>query len=237
MASIKKRPNGSWRARYRDDYGKEHARHFTLKRDAQKWLDDQTSALVRGMHVAPRTAKTTIKEWCDVWLAGYGTRRESTVRQARVHVAHIVKAFGPLPVGSLRPSQIKAWTAQLRADGLAESTVYVIHARLAQLMNDAVEDGLIPRSPCSGRTSPPQAKQRPYVATEAQVWALHDEMPEHLRAAILLGAFAGLRVAEACELRVADVDFLRGVIHPTVQHPDKPLKTRSRGRPSRSRAR
>ena len=57
-------------------------------------------------------------------------------------------------------------------------------------------------------------KQRPYVATTEQVWALHDAMPEHLRAAILLGAFAGLRVAEACGLRVADVDFMRGVDHP-----------------------
>ena len=50
-------------------------------------------------------------------------------------------------------------------------------------------------------------------------------MPEHLRAGILLGAFAGLRVAEACGLRVTDVDFLRGVITPAVQYPAEPLKT------------
>jgi hypothetical protein len=36
----------------------------------------------------------------------------------------------------------------------------------------------------------------PYVATTKQVWALHDAMPEELRAAILLAALAGLRVAE-----------------------------------------
>ena len=28
MASIKKRADGVWRARYRDETGKEHARHF-----------------------------------------------------------------------------------------------------------------------------------------------------------------------------------------------------------------
>jgi integrase len=33
---------------------------------------------------------------------------------------------------------------------------------------------------------------------------LHDVLPTRLRAAILLGAFVGLRVAEACGLRVAD---------------------------------
>ena len=58
-----------------------------------------------------------------------------------------------------------------------------------------------------------------------QVWALHDTMPDHLRPAVLLGAFAGLRLAEACGLRVNDVDFMRGVISPAVQYPAEPLKT------------
>jgi len=50
-------------------------------------------------------------------------------------------------------------------------------------------------------------------------------MPPRLATAVLLGAFAGLRCAEACGLRVADVDFMRGVIHPHVQYPAEPLKT------------
>ena len=50
-------------------------------------------------------------------------------------------------------------------------------------------------------------------------------MPDRLRAAVLLGAFAGLRVAEACGLRPGDVDFMRGVIHPAVQYPSEPLKS------------
>ncbi len=58
-----------------------------------------------------------------------------------------------------------------------------------------------------------------------QVWALHDAMPEHLRAAVLLGAFAGLRVSEVCWLRVRDVDYMHGVIHPTVQYPSETLKS------------
>ena len=92
-----------------------------------------------------------------------------------------------------------------------ESYIYRLHSRLSQVFSDAVHDGLIARSPCSRRTSPGQGKQRAYVASTAQVWALHDEMPDNLRAAILLGAFAGLRSAEVCGLRVADVDFMRGV--------------------------
>ena len=57
------------------------------------------------------------------------------------------------------------------------------------------------------------------------MWALHDAMPERLRAAVLLGAFAGLRDAEACGLRIADIDFMRGIVAPAVQYPAEPLKT------------
>ena len=61
--------------------------------------------------------------------------------------------------------------------------------------------------------------------------ALYDAVPEHLRAAVLLGAFAGLRIAEVSGLRVVDVDFTRGVVHPVQQWGGKPLKTDGSAQP------
>lgn len=112
----------------------------------------------------------------------------------------------------------------LADEGKAPST-YDTYRRLPQIMGEAVHDGLTPRSPCSRKTSPPQAAQRPFVATTEQVWALHDAMPEHLRPAVLLGAFVGLRTSEAAALRVTDVDFMRAVVSPAVQYPAEPLKS------------
>lgn len=225
MASITKRPDGRWRARYRDAAGKEHARHFTRRLDGQRWLDEVTSAVITGTYVHPKTARTTVGEWCDTWLAGFTTRRPGTVRQARVHINQIRAEFGPMPLSAVRPSNVRSWTSRLRSEGYEASYVYALHGRLSQIMSDAAHDGIIPRSPCSRRTSPGAGRQRPYVATTEQVWALHDAMPEYLRPAILLAAFAGLRAGEACGLRVADVDFMRGVIHPAVQYPAEELKT------------
>src|SRR6476620_8162858 len=54
-------------------------------------------------------------------------------------------------------------------------------------------------NPCSRRTSPPMGEQKVYCASTAQVWALDDALPEHLPA--------------------ADVDFIRGVVHPVQQWP------------------
>lgn len=46
-----------------------------------------------------------------------------------------------------------------------------------------------------------------------------------MRPAILLGAHAGLRLAEAAALRVEDVDFVNGVVAPSTQRLDEPLKS------------
>lgn len=225
MASINKRPNGKWRAQYYDAAGKQITRHFDRKVDGQRWLDETTAAVVTGAYVDPKTAKTTVGDWCDTWLAGYATRRTSTVRTAKTHVGLIRKAFGPLPLSGVRPSAVRSWCAQLKADGYEASYVYALHSRLSQVMGDAVHDGILAKNPCSRRTSPGAGKQKPYLATTEQVWALYDLFPEHLKPAILLGAFAGLRTAEACGLRVEHVDFMRGIVHPTLQWPAVELKT------------
>lgn len=227
MASVKKRPNGQWRARYRDAAGKEHARHFGRKVDAQRWLDEVAASVVTGTYVDPKTARTTVSQWCETWLQGYGARRASTVRQAAVHVKRIEAAFGDMPLAAVRPSHVRSWTAQLLAEDLAPSYVYALHARLSQIFGDAVHDGILARNPCSRRTSPGAGEQRPYVASTEQVWAVFEAFPEHLAPAVLLGAFVGLRTAEACGLRIADVDFMRGVVTPSVQYPAERLKTKT----------
>jgi integrase len=113
---------------------------------------------------------------------------------------------------------------QLQAEHAA-SYVYAIHARFAQVLADAVHDGVLARNPCSRRTAPRMGSQRPYVATTEQIWALHDVMGERYRAGLLLASFAGLRLAEVCGLRVSDVDFMRGIVSPEIQYPADPLKT------------
>jgi integrase len=225
VASIQKRDNGSWRARYRDHAGKEHARHFPRKIDGQRWLDEVTATIVTGSYVDPKSAQTTVREWSEIWLKGYENNRPATVRQAKTHLKRINDVFGARTLKSVRPSEVKAWTAKLSAEGLANSTVYALHSRLGQLFADAVHDGLLPKSPLSRRTAPKAGKQRAYVATTEQVWDLHDAMPDGLRPAVLLAAFAGLRVAEAVALRVSDVDFMRGIITPAIQYPGVELKT------------
>ncbi len=216
-----------WRARYTDDAGREHTRHFKRKTDAQAWINKVTASMVRGDYVDPKSARMTVSTWCATWIKGYEVNRASTVREAKTHLKLIEAEFGSIPMSGVRPSHVKTWTAALRAKGYSDSYVYAVYRRFAQVMGDAVNDGVIPRNPCNRKNSPKVGTQRPYVATVEHVWALYDAMPAHLAPAILLGAFAGLRVSEAAGLRVADVDFMRGFVNPVVQYKDAPLKTES----------
>lgn len=47
MASVTRRPDGRWRARYGDPDGREHARHVTRKTDADRWLATNRADIVR----------------------------------------------------------------------------------------------------------------------------------------------------------------------------------------------
>ena len=158
----------------------------------------------------------TFDAWADRWLAAYSkSRRQSSARQAMSHLKTIREEFGPMTLAEIKPSMVTAWTGNLKDDYKA-STIYPLYHRLAHVLDDAVHDGLLARNPCSRRTAPPTGHVEQFCPTTKQVWQLHDAMPEHLRVAVLLGAFAGLRVSDAVALRIEDVDFTRGVVFPKV---------------------
>jgi hypothetical protein len=56
-----------WRARYGDDTGKEHARHFARKVDAQRWIDEVTASVVTGQYVDPKAGRLTFREYAEAW--------------------------------------------------------------------------------------------------------------------------------------------------------------------------
>jgi hypothetical protein len=70
MASVQQSRDGRWRARYRDESGREHARHFPLKRDAQRWLDEVATAVVTGQYVDPRAGNAMWSSWVVGWMDG-----------------------------------------------------------------------------------------------------------------------------------------------------------------------
>src|SRR4051794_18143412 len=112
MASIARRVDGRWRARYRDAADREHARHFDRKVDAQAWLDSVTTAVSTGTYVDPGRAKATVGELAPVWLAGkINLTPTSRARYADVLRTHVLPRWGDIPLVHVTPSDIQAWLA------------------------------------------------------------------------------------------------------------------------------
>jgi integrase len=203
MASIKQRPDGVWRARYRDAAGREHARHFKLKRDAQRWIDEVTASVVTGKYVDPRSARLTFQEYAETWLAAQ-VHRDATATLYAGHLArHAYPALGALPLGSVRTIAIQAWVKGLSiadADAgkaaLAPATVGLVYNVVATVFRAAVRDRKLAETPCIGIRLPEVEKPRVAPLTTAQVDALADAMPAELRALVVVAAGTGMRQGE-----------------------------------------
>jgi integrase len=219
--NIAKRANGKWRARYRDDTGREHARHFERKVDAQAWLDEQTSRIVRGEWADPRAGRELLSayatRWQSIQVSSPGTARiiDNALRR------HILPRLGSRQLANIRRSDVQAFvkwleTRELRpatdsrpARTLSAGSVRNIYEVLARVMDAAVEDRVIAISPCRRITLPKGHDDEVAVPALEEVELVRGALAERWRAIPVVLAGSGLRVGELLGLRLSDVDFLR----------------------------
>lgn len=209
MASIQRRSDGRWRARYRDALGKEHARHFARKVDAQRFLDGIASAVVTGSYVDPAKSAVTVGEWSTRWLAGQHQLKPSTRARYEGILRHqIAPHWESVPLSAVTFADVSDWSARLSSEGLSPSSVRQAHRVLSLLLSLAVRDGRLPRNPATGVRLPRVVTPDKRFLTHAQVADLADAAGEHGLAIRVLAA-CGLRYGELAALRVGRVDLLR----------------------------
>lgn len=203
MASIQKRPDGRWRARYRDELGREHAKHFPRKLDAQRWLDEITTSIVTGQYVDPSAGKVSFQDYAEQWRAAQVHRPTSAAHVEGMLRRHVYPIFGSRSIGSILPSEVQSWVKLLgtgdRASErkpLAPATVSVIHAIVSGIFRAAIRDRRIIANPCEGTRLPRVERQRIVPLTTAQVATLREELPDELTALVTVAAGTGMRQGE-----------------------------------------
>lgn len=210
MASIKQRSDGVWRARYRDAAGKEHARHFQRKRDAQRWLDEVAASVVTGQYVAPNAGKAIWESWVSGWMDrqawASGTRTAATTAVLSV-------PWKAGPIGGVKPSHVQAWVTAEAKRGLAPTTIRTRLNYVQMAFRAAVLDKVIPSSPAAGVKAPRvrRTEVAMTILTVDQVRAVL-AAAEEFRSFVEVCLFAGLRLGEAAGLQLGDVNFLARTI-------------------------
>jgi integrase len=212
MASIQKRDNGKWRARYRDAAGREHARHFGRKVDAQRWLDEVTASVVTGQYVDPRAGKVTVANYAKSWEALQVSSESTRSIVDNALRLHLLPELGGTPMAAVRPSMIQSVVKKLEAKSLSPRSIRVIYSVAAMMFGAAVDDKVIPATPCRKIKLPKPDSAEVVPPTIEQVAAMEAAVPERWRAVVVTLAGSGLRIGELLGLQVSDVDFLRRTI-------------------------
>lgn len=243
MASIQKRANGRWRARFRDEGGREHAQHFERKVDAQAWLDEQTARLVRGEWADPRAGRESLRayatRWQSIQVSSAGTARivDNALR------LHILPRLGDHRIGNIRRSDVQALVKWLEAReirpanddeparNLSAGSIRNIYEVLARVMDAAMEDRVISVSPCRRIALPKNHDDEVEVPTLNDIERVRSALGERWQAIPIVLAGSGLRVGELLGLRLSDVDFLRRTVRVERQrlqsHQIAPLKSKA----------
>ena len=209
MASIAKRPDGRWRARYRDTSNKEHAKHFARKIDAQRWLDLVTVSIETGTYVAPRAGHITVSEWSESWLVTKIDLKQTTrATYKQLLRKHVLPTWGPVRISEIGHAAVAVWVADLSTKGLSASTVRQTHRVFSLLLGHAVADGRLARNPCSGVPLPRAAQRTQRFLTPTEVESLVDGAGDYGLAVRFL-AYTGVRFGELAALRIQHLDLLR----------------------------
>jgi integrase len=212
MASIDKRPNGRWRARWREyPGGPQKTRSFVRKADAETFLDKIRGGLATGDYIDPSAGRQTFLAFADEWAEAQDWK-VTTRQDWPSHRARLKPLLGAKPLAAVDLLALQA-TQRILGKKYARTTVTTTMAYAGAIMRAAHAAGRIGRDPTKGLKAPkarngePDGKVGPdQVPTRSEVAALLEGAPGPYRAAIALG-IAGLRVGEVLGMAADRIDL------------------------------
>jgi integrase len=224
MAHIDRRDrNGAVRyvARYIDPTGRERAKSFTRRADAQKYLTEIEAAKLNGSYLDPAAGRLTFNQWADQWWQVWSAdpdRSPTTLAAADSRLrCHLRPTFGRRRLGEITASSIRQWQYELRGKELEQGTVMACRSLLNRILQAAEDERLIPANPVA-KVPPPKrpvdpevifGRVQPRVYTPKQLGQLLAHARPDDRAVLLVLAGTGLRAGELCGLLGVRVDLRR----------------------------
>ncbi len=195
--------------------GAQRARPFGRKVNAGRFLTKTEGDKLRGAYVDPKEAARTFRDFAEQhWhsyshtLAGDTTR----IRKRSVLDNHILPTLGAKQIGGIRPSTV-AGAMSVWSITLAPGTIGQVLRQVRQILDAAVLDGVVPSNAAKAVRPPTAPRRRDVHLTDDDVRQAVAVAPEPYRNLVVTLTGLGLRVSEACGLRVGDVDFLQRVVH------------------------
>lgn len=199
--SIERR-DGKWLARWRDHEGRQRAKTFARKADAERHLAEQ---LITAP-TAPTVDVGTVADLAAAWLDASPHLTETTRLTYRRNLdAYALPTLGRTDAASVTPEAVQRLLGRLSGH-LAPSTVHRVYRTLRTMFGWAVGLGYMTANPCALVKPPRVPRTEIETFTVDQVEAIADAIGPRYRTLILVAAYGGLRWSELVGLRRRDVD-------------------------------
>jgi len=220
---MRKRSKGSWTIWVdigRDpETGRRKQQSFTVrgsKKDAERELRAILTRIEGGAHVKP--TKLTVGEYLKQWLESYVATNATPKTRGRyegIVRAHLIPAFGSLPLAALQPQRIQNYYSQALKSGqkdgnggLSAQTVRYHHMVLCEALKHAVKRGLLIRNVVEATDPPaPERKEIAIIDADGVRLLLQAAKGTPYYACIFTAVYTGLRRSELLGLRWCDVDL------------------------------
>ncbi|MEU0939863.1 hypothetical protein [Embleya sp. NPDC005971] len=222
MAYAEKRGKGAkpWRVRYQSPDGSWASEPgFATKQDALDYGRAQETDVRRQVFIDPRDGEITLGTFVESWLPAIDVAPKSEYEYRKRLDGHILPRWGEVQLRKITGLAFRAWEKELRKT-YSKNYVDGIISVLRMLLDDAVEEKLIPRSPI-----PPRKRRRGrYVRKDKdeKVWASPEQalsLAENARirwapngemgyAIVLTLAYTGMRMGEIAGIKREDCQFL-----------------------------
>lgn len=211
--SVEKTPHGTWRVRWRDPDGRQRAKTWKRKVDAERFEAELRVDMRRGVYAPAAPAKMTVRAWADEWLDGaHNLKPGGRATYRRDLDRYILPALGDIALARLTDSDIDALLRDL-GKRLAPTTVHRQYRTLKRMLNVAVKRRKILRSPLLDVEQPRVPKSEMRFLSVDEVERLYARMPDRYRAWLLVAAYGGLRWSELAGLRRSAVDVVGCRVH------------------------
>lgn len=216
-SSPRKRPDGTWEARFTINGHRKSVYGKTQKEAAQK-KREALSAADQGQYIAP--SKQTVCQWLRQWEEIYGrpTWRATTASTHHQSIEnHLIPVLGNFPLQKLTTEPIQAFIIQQQKAGAKPATIIKQPSPLKSALHQAVILKKINSNPFEGVKMPRLVQAEVEHLNEAEQVAYVSALPDTTTGRLLRFILAtGLRIGEAIGLRWEDVEDQQFTVRRTI---------------------
>lgn len=200
-----------WRVRWVDDSGREHARVFERRPDAQAHLDGLTADIQQGTYVDPRKSAETFRSVAEQWFATKRHRKPKTVAGYRSILDTLVlPKWGEVPLKQIDYQAYSTWLGGLAVDGsqrgtaLSASRITQAHQLVGAVLKYAQRTGKVAKNVAleikRSEDLPQQSERKRRYLSHAELLRLARATDRFETLTLVLG-YCGIRFGEAAALR------------------------------------